>query len=188
MGRLKQQLPLGGETLLDRAVRLVEEVSGRVAILGPVSPETDGFEPFRTPLEYYRDLRPGHGPLGGIYTGLAQTRTEYNLFLGCDMPFVSAGLLRYVVRRALEWGADVTVCRSADGRIQRLAGVYRRRARPAIRAALERDIDQVSAIYPRVRCQVIGWSELARARFPANVFTNINAPEDYFAIRRMFEE
>lgn len=188
MGRPKHELELGGERLLDRAVRLLERVCGRVAILGPGLPNAARREPLRAPLEYHEDIWPGRGPLGGIYTGLAETETEYNLFLGCDMPFVPARLLRFVVRRAHECRADVTVCRSSEGRIQRLCGVYRRRARGAVRAALERDRDQVSAVYPRIRCQVIGWNELARARFPANVFTNINTPEDYLAVRRMFEE
>lgn len=188
MGRPKQDLELGGQRLLDRAVRLLENVCGRVAILGAVSPETFRLEPLRAAVEYYEDIRPGHGPLGGIYSGLKQTRTEYNLFLGCDMPLVTAALLRFVVSRALDRYADVTVCCSAEGRIQRLAGVYRRRARAVVRAAVDRNLDKVSAIYPRISCEVIGWSELARARFPASVFTNINTPEDYLAVRRMFEE
>lgn len=188
MGRPKQELELGGERLLDRAVRLLEAVCGRTAILGLASPEGRRFELLRGPLEYYEDIRPGHGPLGGIYTGLSATRTEYNLFLGCDMPFVSASLLRVVVRRALDGRADATVCCSADGRIQRLGGVYRRRARGAVRAALDRGLDQVSAIYPRICCEVIGWRDLARARFPADVFTNINTPDDYLAVRRICGE
>lgn len=187
MGRPKQELELGGERLLDRAARLLETVCGRIAILGPASPEGRRLAPLRGPLEYCEDVRPGHGPLGGIYTGLVRTRTEYNLFLGCDMPFVSAELLRFVVRRALHCRAQATVCCSADGRIQRLGAVYRRRARFAVRAALDRGLDQVSAIYPRIGCEAIGWRELARARFPANVFTNINMPDDYLAVRLRFE-
>jgi molybdenum cofactor guanylyltransferase len=41
-----------------------------------------------------RDLKPGCGPLGGIYTALKSSHTDIVLFLACDMPFVSTGLLQ----------------------------------------------------------------------------------------------
>ncbi len=44
-----------------------------------------------------RDLKPRCGPLGGIYTALKTTCCESVLFLACDMPFVSPGLLQRVL-------------------------------------------------------------------------------------------
>lgn len=46
-----------------------------------------------------RDLIPRCGPLGGVFTGLKTSRTDLSLFLSCDMPFVSAALLRELVSR-----------------------------------------------------------------------------------------
>jgi molybdopterin-guanine dinucleotide biosynthesis protein A len=40
-----------------------------------------------------RDRVPRCGPLGGIYTGLKTSRADAELFLACDMPFVSVELL-----------------------------------------------------------------------------------------------
>jgi molybdopterin-guanine dinucleotide biosynthesis protein A len=40
-----------------------------------------------------RDLVTRCGPLGGIYTGLKTSRAKAELFLACDMPFVSTELL-----------------------------------------------------------------------------------------------
>ena len=45
-----------------------------------------------------RDLKPGCGPLGGIYTALKSSCADTVLFLACDMPFVSAALLRSLPR------------------------------------------------------------------------------------------
>ena len=44
-----------------------------------------------------RDLVPRCGPLGGIFTALKTSRADAVLFLACDMPLVTAKLLRRLV-------------------------------------------------------------------------------------------
>lgn len=39
----------------------------------------------------------GKGPLGGIYTGLLSSTSEYNFFCACDMPFLSGDLLKFII-------------------------------------------------------------------------------------------
>jgi len=38
------------------------------------------------------------GPLGGIYTALKKCRAEAVLFIACDMPFISAALLKRIAQ------------------------------------------------------------------------------------------
>ena len=44
-----------------------------------------------------RDLVPRCGPLGGIYTALKTSAADAELFLACDMPFVSPELMEQLV-------------------------------------------------------------------------------------------
>src|SRR5437867_5654697 len=73
MGRDKSRLRLGSKTLL----RLIRIEAGELGL------------PLRV---IRRDLIPRCGPLGGVYTALKTSKAEAELFLACDMPFVSAGL------------------------------------------------------------------------------------------------
>jgi molybdenum cofactor guanylyltransferase len=191
MGRPKAALVLGDEPLLERQVCLLEAVSRTVAVIGPAtaSPALAATVRALTPsdVRVIPDEVPGRGPLGGIYTGLRWTHTEFNLFLGCDLPFMDARFLGYLCERALDSGAGVSVPESVKNSLQPLVAVYRRRVIPAIRASLERGNNKVTSFYPRVRCAVLDWPEIARAGFSSRIFDNINTPEDYERARRRAE-
>lgn len=77
MGRDKTTLRFHGKTLLGH-VRAVAKATGW---------------PVRV---IRRDLVTRCGPLGGIYTALQTSRADAELFLACDMPFVSLNLLQEI--------------------------------------------------------------------------------------------
>ena len=78
MGRNKAHLQLNGISLL-RRIRETAKRSGLSTRL------------------IRRDIIPSCGPLSGIYTGLATSKAEAEIFLACDMPFVTASLLRRLI-------------------------------------------------------------------------------------------
>lgn len=199
MGRPKAYLPLGGEIQILRTARLLRSVCARVAAAGRIP---GNFRPAREmqaqegregisfcsdPLVVIEDVLPGLGPLGGIYSGLLSTRTEFNLFAGCDMPLLTARLLRILARRAFASEADVTVPEAAGGGFQGCCAIYRRRARAVIRASLGRGRSKVSDFYPRIRLEVIRWQEIRRQGFGPDIFMNMNAPMDYLAAKSAIE-
>ncbi len=80
MGQDKRRLRLGSRTLLGHVRRLASTLGLDVRVIR-------------------KDLVPRCGPLGGIYTGLKTSVHESELFLSCDMPFVSPNLLRELLTR-----------------------------------------------------------------------------------------
>jgi molybdenum cofactor guanylyltransferase len=181
MGSDKALLRLGQETLLERQVRLLLMVCHSVAVIGSTR-KLPGFE-----VPVIADELPGHGPLGGIYTGLRQARTEFSLFLGCDMPFMEARFLRYICARALVAGADVVIPETPGQGVQPLSAVYRRRAQAAIRNSLASGDNKVSRFFSRVSCLILRWPEIARGGFAPSLFANVNTPEDFAAAKRKIE-
>ncbi|HZT70509.1 MAG TPA: molybdenum cofactor guanylyltransferase [Terriglobia bacterium] len=182
MGRPKESLIIATESMLDRQIRLLRSVSSRVMVIGGSSDDASGGNAIRIP-----DLFPGRGPLGGIYTALLESQTEFNFVLGCDLPLVNERLLRYLAIRAAASGSDVTVPRSRDGRLQPLCGVYRRRCLRAIRSRLALGENKLRSFFTGVHCDVIPWTDLARAGFRSSIFRNMNTQEDYECVRRMLE-
>jgi molybdopterin-guanine dinucleotide biosynthesis protein A len=182
MGRTKASLLLDGESMLERQIRVLRSVARRVAIVGGPPGCPDGFD-----VPCLADSIAGRGPLAGIYTALLESRTEYNLVLGCDLPFVNRSLLAWLVLRSMAEGSDVTVPRSRDGRLQTLCAVYRRRALYAVRTRLALGENKLRGFFPTVHCATVEWRELADAGFRAHVFDNMNTPEDYEYARRRVE-
>jgi molybdopterin-guanine dinucleotide biosynthesis protein A len=95
MGRDKSRVRLGGRSLLGHVRAAAEATGWPVRVIR-------------------RDAVPRCGPLGGIYTALQSSGSGAELFLACDMPFVSPGLLADLADRL---GPKCTaVFAAADGR------------------------------------------------------------------------
>ena len=94
MGRDKSRLRLGRRTMLGHIRGEARELGLSVRVIR-------------------RDAVPRCGPLGGVYTALNTTRADAVMFLACDMPFVTAALLRAMHRRFGE-GNKYLFVRSED--------------------------------------------------------------------------
>ncbi len=181
LGLDKAKLLLGSERMVDRQIRLLRTICSSVSIVGP----PDNFPD--TEVQVYEDEIPGKGPLGGIHTGLRRSRTEFSLFVSCDMPFMEARFLRYLCGQALEGRAPVTIPPPwANGRYP-LCAILRRRVRSAIRRSLASGQNKVGRFFSKSQRRTISKAEFARAGFSPRIFYNVNTPEEYENARRQFE-
>jgi molybdenum cofactor guanylyltransferase len=168
MGVDKALLGACGDTLLDRAVRVVREAAGNVTIIG---------EPARYAHlghAVIADLRPGLGPLGGIVTGIMHSKRRWNLFIACDMPRMEGRLLKQLLREARgSPDEDGAVAVSASG-VEPLVAVYHRRALPVLTDALDRNILKMRTVVELLQVKLVVVPDHDK-------FCNINTPEDWDA-------
>ncbi len=176
MGRDKAVLSLAGRTLLETALAAVRAVTEEVFIVG--SPALYG-----SYAPAIADVIPGCGPLGGIHAALTQTKTEFNLIIAVDTPFLSAGLLRYLVERALVARAVVTAP-EVNTFPQPLCAVYSRAFLPIAERALKAGAFKIVPLFPNEGTVLIPEAELAKVAFTAEMFENLNTPEDLERARR----
>jgi molybdopterin-guanine dinucleotide biosynthesis protein A len=166
MGRSKALLPVGGTTLIEW---LTARLAPGFAHLVVAAREAERLPPGLRP-RLVNDLHAGAGPLAGVEAGLAASPHDVVVVVACDMPAVTAGLLRRLAEAAGE-GVDAAVPRVA-GRPEPTCAAYRQSAAGPIAAALAagrlRATDALAGL--RVR-----WLD---GEDPA-LFANLNTPADY---------
>jgi molybdenum cofactor guanylyltransferase len=174
MGTDKAFVVLQGRKLLERALQLARSVTNRVSIVGDPA-KFAGFGPV------VQDIFPGCGPLGGIHAALRGSETDLNLILAVDVPFVSASLLRYLVRRAVESPTALITVPRTGRQWQPLCAIYRRKFQDPAEQSLRAGRYRIDALFDKKRTHVITGEELLAAGFSADLFTNVNTPQDLAA-------
>lgn len=170
MGRDKALLALRGRTLLETSLTALRAVAPAVFILGP-SELYGSFAPT------VPDIFPGRGPLSGIHAALCYTTTQLNLIVAVDIPFVSTEFLGYLAGRASDSSAIVTLP-EIGGYLEPVCAVYSREFRKIAERALERGDHKITPLFSAIETQVIPQPELEKFAFPAEMFENLNTPED----------
>ncbi|HKF22909.1 MAG TPA: molybdenum cofactor guanylyltransferase [Candidatus Angelobacter sp.] len=176
MGNDKAALSVGGKTLLDIALTTVRTVARQVTIVGSA-------ELYGGHGPTIADIFPGCGPLGGIHTALSHTKTEFNLMLAVDTPFLSAKLLAYLAQRAFASRMTVTAP-VINSYPQPLCAVYTHDFLSVAATALKAGDYKIVPLFPQGRTLLIEEAELARFAFTAEMFDNLNTPEDLERARR----
>jgi molybdopterin-guanine dinucleotide biosynthesis protein A len=122
------------------------------------------------------DRIPGAGALGGLYTALMEAPTEQVLVIACDMPFLNAPFLTYLMARGRD--ADAAVPNDARG-IHPLCASYARRIADHLYRRIEAGKLRVSDALMDLAVQEIGPDELAPFDRDGRLLCNVNTPEDY---------
>lgn len=165
MGRDKAALPYAGTTLANHIARLVQESAGTVAILGdPARYGSLGYP-------VHRDLIPGCGPIGGIYTALSLTSTDWNLIVACDMPLLSAETLGMLLARTPAPGTSLIAASGPDREPEPLCALYHRRCLPVVKRAIENKRFRMKDLQMELETEAVPVASLALA--------NLNTPEEW---------
>jgi molybdopterin-guanine dinucleotide biosynthesis protein A len=181
MGRDKALLEISGVPLALRAARMMEPLVRRVTLIGPL-------ERYDAPgLNVVPDDEPGQGPLGGIATALRVTECDWNLVAGCDMPYLTAEWLEYLIGEALAAPADVLLPVSAHGRDEPLCAMYHRRCGPAVRVELGMGIRKVTTGLAGLVVAKLPYERWKQFDSQGRLFKNMNTPEDYAEAKRELE-
>lgn len=159
MGRDKARLRFGGRSLLGH-VRAVAKATGW---------------PVRV---IRRDTVPRCGPLGGIYTALKTSEADAELFLACDMPFVSPTLLKELPKHI--GSKQDAVFATTDGQ-PGFPCLLRVTALPVVEQQIQAKQFSVHALAEALPAKLLRLPERR-----AMELWNINTPQDWANVRRLY--
>ena len=172
MGQDKASLIFGGETMIERAVRVMHEVADEVIVVARAEqPMPAGVRAVHDPVE---DL----GPLAGIVAGLLASSTDVNVIVACDMPLVRAAVLR----RLAELRGDADICVAvADGHASPLCAVYRKHVGSVGQTLLDAGERRVMALLDRVATKRVDATALRDLDPDLESFISCDTPEEFSA-------
>jgi molybdopterin-guanine dinucleotide biosynthesis protein A len=179
MGTDKSFVELAGKPLIEHLMARVDGLAKTILITN--SP--DDYAHLGLPM--FGDVIPEKGSLGGIYSAIHHSQSEWTLALACDMPFVSAELLRYMISLRDD-SLDVIVPR-VEKYPQGLHALYRRTCLEPIRAKIEADRLKVIGFYGDVRVRYLDESEYEKYDPSGKTFFNVNTPEDLQEARQHYD-
>ncbi|CAA9296202.1 MAG: hypothetical protein AVDCRST_MAG89-148 [uncultured Gemmatimonadetes bacterium] len=183
-GAPKALASVGGRRIVDRARDALSRVADPVVV---IANDPTLFADLGLPLR--PDDVPGLGALGGIRTALRWAREMDRtgaLVVACDMPFVSARLLRALAERAASADVDAVVPESGGRRgIEPLCAWYSVRCLAEADRMLADGERQAFRLADRVRAERIPIDEVRRIGDPGILFLNVNTVDDLRAAERI---
>lgn len=172
MGSDKGLMPFLGEPLIQRVIDRVAKLGAEII----VTTNQPSHYPF-VKARLVRDVFPGTGALGGLYTALSAARYPLVAVVACDMPFAKAELFSALLAVLIENAADAVVPQTGAG-YEPLHAVYRREAcLPAIRAVMDAGERRLITWFPLVTTLTFCEDQIAPHDPHGTAFLNVNTPE-----------
>jgi molybdopterin-guanine dinucleotide biosynthesis protein A len=170
MGVNKAFVNIDGERLIDRIMKIFRDLFQEVIVVT------------NSPLDYLdldamivTDIYPGKKALGGIYTGLFYASFPHAFVAACDMPYLNAGFIVWMMEQAP--AHDIVVPETPDG-FQPLHAIYAKRCLPHMKRRIIQDKLKITGFYKSLKCFNIPESIYKSFDPESRMFINVNAAED----------
>ena len=184
MGQSKALLPFGNESMLQRVIRIMSQVTSPIVA---VKADNQALPPLPEQLLITQDRTPGQGPLEGIRMGLQALKqhpghTHTAAYVtSCDVPLLQPAFIQAVANCLGDADAVVVV---EDGFRHPLAAVYRTSVIPVIDSLLEAGKRRPLFLFDQVKTVLVSTQDLLEADPELDSLANLNEPEDYLAALR----
>jgi molybdenum cofactor guanylyltransferase len=180
LGRNKLFEIIGGKTLFDRVISRLALFESEIIVV--TSKEEDIPRSSNYPgMKIVHDVFPGKGSLGGIYTGLVNSKTFYNLIVAGDMPFLNYDLLKYFVKTAE--GFDLAAFDKSN-KFEPLHAVYSRNCIFPLERLIQSGNARIIELLRYIRFNNVSQEVIDRIDPSHLSFINVNTEEELAIARK----
>jgi molybdopterin-guanine dinucleotide biosynthesis protein A len=168
MGMDKGFCAVNGKPMVQYAIEVLEQICDSLII----SSNNSDYELFGFPV--IPDLIKDIGPMGGIYTGLKQSETQYNFFLSCDMPMVTSDIIWHILEQKQNYDAIVPLWNNYP---EPMCAYYNKNIINTLEDFIKKKNFKIQDIYPEIDHKKIDISP-DHPFYSQLLFTNVNCGAD----------
>ena len=129
----------------------------------------NAYQQFGIPV--FADIIPDCGPMGGLYTALKNTTTDWILLLSCDIPLITPALIALLLN---ETAATQAVMFSDGGNLHPLCALYHRSVLSTVEAFIEAKMYKMKTL-----CEHISLKIVLLTAAEVTLLQNINTPAEF---------
>lgn len=173
MGTNKALLKINGVTTVERIVMELKKIVDEIIIV------TNSFEDYAfLNLPMVEDHWKGMGPLAGIHAGLTASKTEKNIVVACDMPFISYQFGKLLLQNLAHYQAAVP---EIAGQLHPLFAAYRKEVKGEVERAIQENQLKIRAILQHIHVKIVKDDEFENLgiKLDETFFYNMNHPNEY---------
>lgn len=167
MGADKGLMDFQGRKMIEH-VLLSLKISPRITIIT----ENDDYKQFG--FRICTDIYKNCGPLGGIYSALYNSNSDWNIVVSCDLPFVTSEFFELLLEK-INGSSAHAIVPVHDNNIEPLCALYHKSCLPELEnLILEKELkmhsvlEKLNTVYVKVPLEF----------HAEHLFRNINWPED----------
>ncbi len=183
LGRSKALQIIEGKSLIQRVVDRLAILSTEIIVVtahGEAIPCSSAVR-----IKTVADIYSVKGSLVGIYSGLIASSSLRAVVVGCDMPFLSVGLLEYMTQICSTF--DVVVPRIKD-KLEPLCAVYSKSCLVPIQELLEQNELMITKFFSVVKVKYVEEDEINSFDPEHLSFFNINSQDDLERAKKLAAE
>lgn len=174
LGRDKAFEPIGNLPLIQRVLSQVSQISRHtIVVANDKKRETQlsGLDGISISIDKYPDT----GSLGGIFTGIHASTTDWTFVVACDMPFLNIKLIRYIM--SLKEGYDAVVP-VIDGRPEPIHSIYSKDCLAHIKEKITNNELKITGFFDKISVRYVNESAINEFDPDHLSFLNVNNEED----------
>ncbi len=168
LGTDKALMQYNGESLLEQAVKLCN------SYFTPLLISSDKPEHQFPGSQLVPDIIPDCGPMGGIYSCLRNSETDWNFVLSVDTIFTELAFISYLLSEINTFDAVIPVHKNG---IEPLIGLYKKSSIPAFEAQLRKGNYKMQDLLEALHVNYVDAQKWVD-RYP-QIFRNINSWDDF---------
>jgi molybdenum cofactor guanylyltransferase len=184
LGRNKLLEKVGDRNLLERVITRLDCLKCNIIVAvaqDSTLPDLTGY----SRIQVIKDIIPGKGSLGGLYSGLTVSDKQYNLVTACDMPFLNLDLFKYMLDLSENNDAVVPMTKEFA---EPLHSVYSRSCIPAIRYLIDQNRLSILELFPMIKVRFVNTCDVDNFDPKHLSFFNINTESDLRAGRKIAQQ